>query len=623
MCPRATHRAVPGLLAALLALAAPLGLWAAEAEEKEAPKEGEKGQPAPALTILGYRGSLYVQSRKGFDVDVGDWFEVRREKDIFGYGYVSEFVSDMPKLQIVVGHGRHKDELAPLATQARNVILYTDDPTGSDGFNEAKELQALCGRKLRIAPLGDKMDRPARKEVVVGIVHQRGHFMMGDPIITPHIRAGGTAVLDFQLYAELKVQEAFEPKLKGPAALRIVGASPLTAGFAPEDRLPWYGMERKKHVARYWTGLFKSDAPQKALATDETTRNAALFEEGEEGKGRTVVLDLISPNARAGRDPGSKNKWLFLSRLLGTGPRYSRYYAARPSRDDMLGWFEALAKDNSDRLIKTFEGGGAEKEDYIYSYTFGPKDKPQVVLVSGVEGQKWLGPCALLGLADTLLNNPDREPRIDWLLSRLRIKIVPVLNLYGYTKDTPVNRRKVELERNFPYAWDDYADLKGRGTAPISEAETILLKRVVEDQKAVGLLEIDSDGYDPGYRIVRGRDLSESQQLLIRAMRSLLNCRLAGRALVNGDQPLRLKLFRDANRPSAINWAASKGILAACVKICGDGEDSLVNNDVAIESALAFLALTAVSLEKPPPPPEPAPAETPRKAPKSPKKAAE
>ncbi len=610
MCLRATQLRSSGVLAALLALAVPLGLRAAESEDKEAPKETEKGPAVASLKILMYRGDLVVRATKAFEGNVGDWFEVRHDKGILGYGYLSEFVSDMPKFQIAVGHGRPGDELAALAPQRPGVILYTDDPAGA----EIKELKALLSdRKIRIGLLGEKMDRPARKEVVVAMVHQPGTFMSGDPIIAPHLRAGGTAMLDFRLYAELKFQEAFEPKLKAPAALRITATSPLTAGFAAEDHLPWYGVERKKFVARYWSGLFKVDDARKALATDETTRHAALFEEGEQGKGHTVALDLLSPNARAGRDPGSKNKWLFLTRLLGTGPRYAHYRPAKPPLEDVQGWFEAIAKDNSDRVVKAFEGG-AEKEDYIYSYTFGPKDKPQAVLVAGVEGQKWLGPCALHGLADALVNNPERDPKIDWLLSRLRVKIIPVLNIYGYNKDTPVNRRKVELERNFLYAWDDYADLKGRGTAPFSEAETMLLKRVIEDQKAVGFLEIDSDAYDPGYRITRARDLSDGQQHILRALRSLVNCRLAGRALVNGDQPLQLKLFRDANRPSAINWAGSKGILAAAVKICGDGEDSLTSTDVAIETALDFLALTAASLEKPPPPPEPQPVEPPKKA---------
>jgi hypothetical protein len=46
-----------------------------------------------------------------------------------------------------------------------------------------------------------------------------------------------------------------------------------------------------------------------------------------------------------------------------------------------------------------------------------------------------------------------------------------------------------------------------------------------------------------------------------------------------------------------VNWAGAKGILAATLCICGDGEDSLTNTDVAVETALAFLANLALRLE--------------------------
>jgi hypothetical protein len=44
-----------------------------------------------------------------------------------------------------------------------------------------------------------------------------------------------------------------------------------------------------------------------------------------------------------------------------------------------------------------------------------------------------------------------------------------------------------------------------------------------------------------------------------------------------------------------VSWAASVGALAAGVTLCGDGEDSLANHEVAIEAALGFLKLVALA----------------------------
>ena len=579
------------------ALAAELG----EEPTKEPAKEGKEGgekQAAEALKIDVHKDALVAGIRRLGQVAVGECFEVWRRPGpkslLIGYAQAVELVENYPKLRFLLGGGREGDELVRVASPMPGVELLTDEPLGA----EARELKALCGGKLKVVAIEEKMRKPMKDEILVALIHGGVPFMLGDPIVEPHAREGGTVLCDTLLYAQLKGLETKQEKFPKAPSLRIINPGPLTAGFTNEDRLPWYGKSGKDFVARYWPALFKPTDPQKPLATDETTRNTAFFE--EDLGGRMLVLDLVSPNGRAGRDPGSKNKWLFLARALGTGPRYARYRASRPELDDLLGWFDAAAKENKDRVAKTFEGGGASKEEFLHSYTLGPQDKPLVLLVAGFEGNDWIAPWALITLFETLLNNPQGDPTIEWLLPRLRIKIIPVLNLYGYRKDTPVSARKVELNRNFPYHWEEYADKKGRGKEPFSEPETALLKRIVEEEKPVAFLELDADDYDSGYRIVRARDLTETQHELVRTFRTILNARLTGRAIVNGDQPLQLRLLRDAERPSAINWVGSKGVLAASLKVCGDGEDSLVNGDVAIEGCLTFLAATALSLEKPP-----------------------
>ena len=131
------------------------------------------------------------------------------------------------------------------------------------------------------------------------------------------------------------------------------------------------------------------------------------------------------------------------------------------------------------------------------------------------------------------------------------------------------------------------------------------------------LLEVGVDDYETGYRMIRARDAERRERDLSRTIRTVLDARLLHRHVL-GEQPLQVKLLKGAARPSVANWAGTKGMLAASLGICGDGEDSLINTDVAIEATLAFLYTTALSRQPPPKPPakpKPAPAST-RRAPR-------
>jgi hypothetical protein len=341
-------------------------------------------------------------------------------------------------------------------------------------------------------------------------------------------------------------------------------------------------------------GIPKAEGDEKLLATDHSGKNAALLDVNLGG--HMAVMDLITPTGRAGRDPGAKNKLIFLACVLGGGPRYARFMPSKPEYDDVLKWFDDLTEKHKEKMAKSFEGGTDKKEDFVFSYTIGAKDKEKP-------------------LAEVLLENPEDDPKIPWLLERLRIKLIPVLNPHGYRNNVDTNENKVELDRNFAYHWEEFADKKARGREPFCEAGSLVIRTIFEQEKPIALLEIGVDDYEAGYRIVRARDASDAQQDLLHSLVTIANARLKYRFVV-GDKMLQLRVTRDAERPSAANWAGSKGALAASLRICGDGEDSLANVETAIESCLHFLYVAALSREKP----EPAPKakEPPEKAPTPP-----
>ncbi|HUT33709.1 MAG TPA: M14 family zinc carboxypeptidase [Planctomycetota bacterium] len=602
-------------LAALALACAPLGLLAAEdAPPAEAPgeKEPPKEKGKEPLRIRRHEAGHVVGISVKDEAVKGDLFEVRRGSRLVAYAEVTEVVKYWPKLTYLVGAGHADDELFPLVAPVPCVQLLTDERDAP----ETKELKALLGDRLIIEELGDKITIHSQCTARIVVLHGGIFFMGGDPIAEPFARKGGTVIVDTLAWSHIKGEVADEMKFKEPTTLRIVREEGFTAGFPAESRVPWYGTRKaKQFLARYIAGLPKQDGDAKLLATDHSGENSALLDVALGG--RLAVMDLITPTGRAGRDPGAKNKLVFLARVLGSGPRYARYLPSKPEYDDLLRWFDDLTDKHKPKMTKAFEGG-AQKEDYLYGYTIGAKDKPLVVLAAGLQGTAWLGPVALNRLAEVLLENPESDPKIDWLLERVRVKLLPLLNPHGYRANAAPNENGVELDRNFAYHWDEFADAKARGKQPFSEAGSSVVQRCVEKEKAIAFLDVGVDDYDAGYRIVRARDGSAAQQGLLYALVAIVNARLKHRFVV-GDKMLQLRVTRDAERPSASNWAGSTGALAASLRICGDGEDSITNVDVAVESCLHFLYATALSREKPEPEPEPPP----RKAIKAPKKAAD
>jgi len=567
-------------------------LFAAEADEGEAAKPKE---PKVFKVELRASGHVVGIDRKG-DAGLGECFEVRRGGRLVGYAQVVAMDKAWPRLGYLLGAGRKDDELVPVSLRVPESQLLIDDQTA----RIAKELKALLGDRIFIEELGEKTVIHDQCTVRLVIIHGGVFFMMGDSIAAPFASAGGTVIIDALAYSHLKGAVADEKTFEEPPTMRIVESVPLTAGIASESRIPWYGTKGKKFVARYYEGLPKKDG-EKMIATDHSTENSAIID--VDLGGRMLMLDLITPNGRAGRDPGSKNKLLFVARALGTGPLFARYMPRRPEYDDLMTWFDGVVENNKERLTKAFEGGADKREDFIYGFTIGEKDKPLVALVAGLDGTEWLGATALLRLAEVLLDNPGGDYKIPWLLERLRVKILPVVNVAGFRKNAALTENGCELQRNFAYHWEESPDKKARGRQPFSEAGAAVVQRLVEEEKAVGILEIGVDDYDAGYRIVRGRDATDAQRRLLHALGTVANARLLRRFVVDGEKMLQLRLTKDRERPSLVNWAASKGALAASLRICGDGEDSLTNNDVAIETCLQFLYTVALSLEKPEPPP--------------------
>ena len=603
--------------AAACLLAAALPAFAADAEDAERKKLASEGK----FKIRQQKEGMVVDVAYKGDAKVGDVFDVRRGDDLIGYAEVAEMAGYWPKLSFLLGGGHEGDLLTRLAPPKPKAQLLTDDLE----CREARELRALVGDGLTVVKIGDKMRAPANDEMLIVLYHAGAPFMMGDPIVEPHAARGGKVVADMMAYCHIRGMDADESFFEAPPSLRIIDKGPLTRGLVEESRIPWCGtrevvvevplrstskskskskekpptrkVKKMRYVARIAPGTMPRES-MKQIATDESTEKSALLYEAIGGG--ILAVDLISLNGRGGIDPGCKNKWLFVARALGGGPTWSAFRPAKPEWDDIAGEIDSFQAGHPDSVKKVMEGGGSGDGNLVSSLAFGPEGKPLVLLVGGISGNDWLGSVALLRVVELLINPEDW--RMDWVRGKLRIKIVPCLNIAGYKKGTAANANGVELGRNFPYQWAEQADKKGAGSEPFSEPETAILKRLIEDEKPVAVLDIGVDPYDKGYGLVRARDADAAQRGLLRVVRDVVNARIRHRYVL-GDKPLTVPLFKGGAHPSLANWAGTMGALAASLRICGDGEDSLTNTDVAIETTLAFLYATALAREPAPQPP--------------------
>ena len=600
----------PLLPLALLWAAA--GPWAgARAADDEEPAKATPKVKLPTFEVILRRVGKVDLPCVGIQRDgqavQGDCFEVWRGTRFIGYAEVGELHEGWPGIRTLVGHAAVGDRVVGVSPPMPDVVLLTDEPKG----REVKELQALCGKKLKVGHIPERIIIPNRNDVLIAMIHG-GIFTLGeDTVVQPHARRGGLAICDALLYSQLKFLDSEATIHKEPPSIRFENVAKVGAGFDEGDTVPWYGKEGKRFTGRFPTLPRESKA--RIVAAYGSDRGAAIFWDPQ----GLLVADLTSPNGRAGRDPGSKNKLIVVANALGRGPRYARYRPSKPEYVGLLEELRDLVRASEGSITCVGEGRGSGEGTPINSFVLGEEDRPLVVIVGALQGTDWIATTALVRLAEVLFRNPHDEPKIKWLRDRLQIKIVPVLNVYGYEHDKPLNGSKCDLNRNFPYHWDQCPDKARRGKKPLSEPEAILLKQIIQEGKAIALFELGADTYEAGYRIVRARDLERPQRDLVRAVHTIANARLRHRFVVNGDQTLQLGLTRHREQPTAVNWAASLGLLAATLRICGDGEDSLTNHEVAIQTCLEFLTAVALSLEKPPPPPKPP---EPRKPPPRPRR---
>ncbi len=129
----------------------------------------------------------------------------------------------------------------------------------------------------------------------------------------------------------------------------------------------------------------------------------------------------------------------------------------------------------------------------IYAYTFEPLCYEKTVLVTaGVQGLDSDSTVALSYFLSELCRNHKSSRLLSYLRSRVKLVVLPAVSPYSLVKGVVYNSNNVEINRNFPYRWDDCTS-SAKGAAPADQNETqavIDFVRTVSSDKLCAALDI-------------------------------------------------------------------------------------------------------------------------------------
>lgn len=153
--------------------------------------------------------------------------------------------------------------------------------------------------------------------------------------------------------------------------------------------------------------------------------------------------------------------------------------------DEFLSnWYDIYVGLQSDGMIvtKNFIGNDNSGAYNIYEYDFKPKNYNRTILLtSGLHSYEQSAQFGLAYFIKDLMTTPYKHEGFKYIRENVRIKVIPMLNPWGYNQNPQVygNNNKVNPNRNWDIngIWEDYPVLPNnewnwKGTKPFSEQET-------------------------------------------------------------------------------------------------------------------------------------------------------
>lgn len=318
--------------------------------------------------------------------------------------------------------------------------------------------------------------------------------------------------------------------------------------------------------------------------------------------GKIVAVDMLSlkePKVYA----DTENKYLFLVNAVGNRVRFGRYFPEKLKYPEFVGMLKKLVQNYPS--VQLTEEGDATGGNKIFSLSMGNPSNPGIFIYSNTHGNEWENSYGTFTFVQYLASHPDQQI-ID--LQKYYLKVIPLLNPYGYEHMTRQNGNKVDLNRNGDNKWDkfigqDPSNYKvgvydWKGTASFSEPEAQTLRKAAESGNYIAILDIHGNPSGTGFNksiSVSGTakpDAFEKGKLFEKNF----NSTLTGRYILQQTHEKVVKPFlidyisKDENNP-LLYLSLSKGKYGYLVELlCGYNSTQFIvmQDDLACELCGAF-----------------------------------
>lgn len=228
------------------------------------------------------------------------------------------------------------------------------------------------------------------------------------------------------------------------------------------------------------------------LSTLETTEKGSLVEAVNENttqlaqKAQQVGMILDVPQQVA-----ASEKFKINNDFTNPDDYYEDYINSK---------WEVLRNANLNYMTREIRGLDSSGLFNIYKYEIKNNNnyKKTIMIQAGIHGWEKHGAFTIYNLIEALVNSPKTKNKyLEEVFNNVRFIIVPILNPYGFTRNSRKNFNGVDLNRNYSAWWDTTDEGLGtdwyKGTTPFSEPESVISRDLVKEIKPDLFIDIHSN----------------------------------------------------------------------------------------------------------------------------------
>jgi len=305
----------------------------------------------------------------------------------------------------------------------------------------------------------------------------------------------------------------------------------------------------------------------------------------------------------------TENKYFFLINAIGNRVKYGSYFEKKYTYSEFVDMMKGLGEKHKSVVLN--EEGNASGGHKIYSLSIGNPSNPGILIYSNAHGNEWENSYGTYSFMKYIAEHKDQNI-ID--LDNYFLKVIPIINPYGYEHMTRQNKNLVDLNRNGDYYWYQYegADPKRykpraydwKGTSPFSEPETQTLKQVVEKGNYIALLDLHGNPSGTGYNKWMGVGANTRPDAFMKGelFKETFNNNIRGRYILKQKyekepEPIIIeRILKSSQSPNLYNTISRDKYGYIVEILCGYGSTEFIvmQDDIVGELCAAFCGVFAV-----------------------------